>query len=238
MTPIYDLTEWAAAQASPWVPHNAALRAIEAADRGSVLDRDLAAPPGACDDGAAYLIAAAPTGAWAGKAGLLAVAVGVNAANGWIFVRVATEGKILWVEDEATRIQFTGGAWGTFPDVGSLFQTVVTASEAIAPGELLNVFDSAGDPRVRLADATDPAKFCNAFALSAAAAPGDPCTVMSTGINKEVSPAQSGEVWLSETTPGGFEFAAPAGAGEIVQPVGTAIEGVGVLFVPGPRIEL
>lgn len=118
-TPIYELGEWAASQASPWVAHNAALRLIEAMDRGSVADRDLTAPPGTCTDGAAYLVAASATGAWAGKDGKLAVAVGTNAASGWLFGTVATEGKILWVEDEATRIQYTSSAWGTFTGGGT-----------------------------------------------------------------------------------------------------------------------
>lgn len=111
-TPIYALGEWAGAQASPWVPHNAALRVLEAVSRGSVLDRDLTAPPGTCDDGACYLIAASATGAWATYDGKLAVAVGTDAVNGWLIADVATEGQILWVEDEAIRIQYVGAAWG------------------------------------------------------------------------------------------------------------------------------
>lgn len=240
MTPIYDLTEWAPAQTAPWIPFNVALRALEAATRASVLDRDLADAPAMCDDGACYLVDAGstPGDPWEGHEGAMAVAVGEDAANGWIFVGIATEGKILWVEDEATRLQFIGAAWSTFPDAGSLFQTTIDADEAIAAGELLNVFDDAGTPKVRLADASDPARPCNAFAVTAAAAPGDPCTIMASGINKQVAPAQSGAVWLSETTPGGYEFAVPAGAGEIVQSIGTAIEAVGIVFNPGPAIEL
>lgn len=111
-TPIYALTEWAAAQETPWVPHNAALRALEAVGRGSVLDRDLTAPPGTCDDGACYLIAAGATGAWATHDGKMAVAVGEDAGSGWIILTVATEGQILWVEDESLRIQYVGAAWG------------------------------------------------------------------------------------------------------------------------------
>lgn len=239
MTPIYNLTEWAAAQSAPWIPHNVALRALEAASRGSVLDRDLADAPAVCDDGSCYLVDAGstPDDPWEGHTGAMAVAMGEDAANGWIFVAIATEGQILWVEDEVTRLQFIGAAWSTFPDVGSLFQSAIVAAEAIDAGELLNLYESAGNPRVRLADGGDPAKFCNAYALAAAGL-GDPCTIMSTGMNKQVAPAQTGEVWLSEDTPGGYEFAPPAVAGEIVQSIGTAIEGVGIIFNPGPRIEL
>lgn len=239
MTPIYDLTEWGAAQTAPWVPHNIALRALEAANRGSVLDRDLADAPGACDDGACYLVAfgSTPDDPWEGHQGEMAVAVGEDAANGWIFVAIGTEGQILWVEDEATRLQFIGAAWSTFPDAGSLLQTTITAAEDIVDSQLLNIYDDAGTPKVRLADATDPAKFCNAFALSIADA-GDPCTVQSTGINKQAAPGQTCEVWLSAAVPGDYEYAPPTGDGEIVQSIGTAIEGVGIVFNPGPRIQL
>lgn len=141
-TPIYGAVEWSAAQASPWVPHNAALRLYEAAIRGSVLDRDLTAPPGSCDDGASYLVAATATGLWAGHDGKLAVAVGTDAASGWLFATIATEGQFLYVEDEAVRIQYVGAAWVTanltpaWGDISGAIadQTDLTAALAAAGG--------------------------------------------------------------------------------------------------------
>ncbi|MDZ4306607.1 DUF2793 domain-containing protein [Allopontixanthobacter sp.] len=111
ISPIYGLNIWAGPQSSPWEVENAFQRMVEAFMRGSVADRDLTAPPVSTADGAAYLVAAAATGAWAGHDGELAVAVGVDASNGWLFAAAATEGQILWVEDEAIRIQFIGAAW-------------------------------------------------------------------------------------------------------------------------------
>jgi hypothetical protein len=238
-SPIYGLTLWALAQDDPHIPHNEALLVLEALERGSVSDRDLVDAPATSADGEAFLIdsGTTPGDDWEGHEGEMAISVGVNASNGWLFATVAKEGTVLWVEDEATRIQCIGAGWSTFPDVTSLFQTAVTASEAIDAGDLVCVFDSAGNARVQLADGGDPAKPCHAFAL-AAAAMDDPCTIMSTGINKQVSPAATGPVWLSEATPGGYTFTAPSATGEIVQPVGTAIEGVGILFNPGAAIEL
>lgn len=113
-TPFLGATDWAAAQASPWLPHNAAIRLAEALARaGAIEDRDLAAPPGSCADGACYLIAAGPTGAWVGKAGQLAVAVGINAASGWLFIVAAIEGTVLWVKDEDLELRYNGAAWVT-----------------------------------------------------------------------------------------------------------------------------
>ena len=113
-TPIYGVNDWAAAQASPWTYHNEALRLHEAIMRGSVADRDLTAPPATCAAGAAYLVKATATGAWTGKGGLMAVAVGTNAASGWLFANVATEGFLLYVEDESALLQYVSGAWTEF----------------------------------------------------------------------------------------------------------------------------
>lgn len=109
-TPVFFLTDWAAAQASPWNGHNAALRMFEALIRGSVLDRDLTAPPGSCDDGAAYLVGASATGLWATHDGEFAVAVGEDASNGWLFAPVENDGFQLWVVDESLRIQWDADA--------------------------------------------------------------------------------------------------------------------------------
>lgn len=141
-TPIYGLTEWAAAQASPWVPHNAALRLSEALIRGVVADRDLTSPPSSCDDGDSYLIGVSATGAWSGHDGEFAVAVGGDAENGWLFALVESDGTQLWVIDEGVRIQYfasvpgwvevSSGGGGTVPfSVGGFFTTTPEASEVL-----------------------------------------------------------------------------------------------------------
>lgn len=238
-TPIYALTEWGAAQATPWVPHNIALRALEAAARGMVADRDLFDAPGACVDGACYLIDAGTTGGdpWDGHTGKMAVAVGANAVNGWILLTIATEGQILWVDDENLRIQYTSGAWSAFPDVTSLLAVTLTASEAIAAGDFVHIWDDAGTPKVQLADGTNPLKFANGYAPAAAAAAA-PCQALPlAGLNSAVSPAATGEVWLSVTVPGGYQTAAPATTGQLIQSLGSGVQGVGIYLQPGTRFE-
>lgn len=49
------------------------LRAIDALVQASVLSVTTATPPGSPSDGDAYIVAASPTGAWAGEAGKIAV---------------------------------------------------------------------------------------------------------------------------------------------------------------------
>jgi hypothetical protein len=145
-TPIYNLTEWSAAQASPWLVENVAKRVLEAVGRGSVADRDLTAPPGTCGDGATYLVDATATGAWAGQDGKMAIAVGVNAANGWLFAAVATEGQVLWVADEGLRIQYVGAAWITVPvSVALLDDLTDVNAPAPANGDVLAWDNGAGE---------------------------------------------------------------------------------------------
>jgi hypothetical protein len=58
------LPYFAANQAQKHVTHNEALRMLDALVHLSVLDRDLAVPPGAPADGDRYLVASGATGAW------------------------------------------------------------------------------------------------------------------------------------------------------------------------------
>lgn len=91
--------------------------------RSIIEDRDLTAPPGSCSDGARYLVKATATGVWAGKDGKLAIAVGTNAANGWLFQAVAVEGFRLYIRDENIEIIYNGAAWVTVVTGGDLLST-------------------------------------------------------------------------------------------------------------------
>jgi hypothetical protein len=95
-----------AAQAQKHVTHNEALRALDAIVMLSVLDRDLTAPPGSPVDGARYLAAAAPTGAWAGQGGKIAA----WQDGAWAFY-AAKEGWLCWIADEDLALVYDGAAW-------------------------------------------------------------------------------------------------------------------------------
>lgn len=112
--PHSGATELTSAQAVPEATVNEMGRALDAGFcRSLIEDRDLTAPPGSCADGARYLVAASPTGAWAGQAGKLALAIGTNAASGWKFITVAVEGFRLYIRDENLLIEHDGSAWVT-----------------------------------------------------------------------------------------------------------------------------
>ena len=90
----------AAAQAQKHVTHNEALTRLDALVQLAVIKRSLASPPASPAEGDRYLVAASPTGAWAGQAGKIAClldgaadifkkAAGWQVAFGW---RVACGG--------------------------------------------------------------------------------------------------------------------------------------------------
>ncbi|UZW55564.1 DUF2793 domain-containing protein [Sphingobium sp. JS3065] len=147
-------SEWAEAQATPWNTVNPTMRGLDAfATRAIIEDRNLTAPPGACDDGACYLVATSPTGAWSGEAGMLAVAKGEDASNGWIFIDVAVEGVHLYVRDEDLTIYHDGAGWDVVPVASNVravsFQVVGSAPTL---SELLLAWTPAAGETVLFAD--------------------------------------------------------------------------------------
>lgn len=148
-TPILGAPDWAAAQASPWLTVNQALRIIEAmARRGIIIDRDLTAPPGSCDDGSCYLVDATATGVWATHDGELAIAVGEDASNGWFFIDVEKEGTVLYVQDENTEIRWTGSQWAIGGGGTMAINNQTTAYE-------LELSDAAAYVRINVATGVD-----------------------------------------------------------------------------------
>lgn len=106
MTSNLKLPYLAAAQAQKHITHNEALRALDALVQIGVLDRDLTVPPGTPADGDCYIVAAAATGAWAGRDGRLAAwQDGV-----WMFY-APREGWVAWVADEDALVAWDGAAW-------------------------------------------------------------------------------------------------------------------------------
>lgn len=104
-----------AAQAQKHVTHNEALRRLDALVQISVVDRDLAVPPSSPLEGARYIIAASPTGAWAGHAGKLAAW-----QDGAWAIFPPRKGWMAWVEDEGVPVAWNGTAWVAAGGAGSV----------------------------------------------------------------------------------------------------------------------
>lgn len=98
----------------------------------------------------------------------------------------------------------------------------LTASEALAAGDLVNIWDDGGTPSVRKADATTSGKRAHGFVLAAVSAAAS-ATVYFEGRDDQVSGLTVGTQYLS-TTPGlSVDVASvPSASGNVVQVVGVA----------------
>lgn len=121
---------------------------------------------------------------------------------------------------------------GIGPDIA-----IILASEALAAGDFVNVYNNAGVANVRKADASAAGKEAHGF-VNAAVLNGASATVYFSDENNQVTGATPGVVFLSATVPGGFAAAAPAGAGKVVQRLGQATSATNINFLPSPPIVL
>jgi hypothetical protein len=117
--------------------------------------------------------------------------------------------------------------------------TVVPAigAVALAANDFVNLYDNAGVLSARKATALDPTKFADGFVLTASTI-GQPVSVIWNGENPVTITTSAADVWLSDTTPGGYVTTAPSGTGSIIQRLGRAAIGQGILFSQNPRIQL
>ena len=118
--------------------------------------------------------------------------------------------------------------------IGADTQTI-TASEALAAGDLVNVWNSTG-AKVRKADASTSGKEAHGFVLSAVSN-GASATVYFEGTNTQVTGLTPGVQFLS-TTPGLATATAPSGSGNVVQRVGFATAAAALNFQSQPPIVL
>ena len=82
MTARYRLDLLQSGQAQKEITHNEALIRADILLQSAVESRTLTAPPGAPVEGQCWVVAAAATGAWAGRSGEIAC----WSAGGWLFV--------------------------------------------------------------------------------------------------------------------------------------------------------
>lgn len=108
---------------------------------------------------------------------------------------------------------------------------IIVASETLAAGDWVNVWNDAGAFKVRKADATTAGKEAHGFVLAGAAAAGN-ATVYFVGTNTGVTGQTPGAVYLG-TTAGQGQAAAPSASGNVVQNLGVAISATAVNFATG-----
>lgn len=86
---------------------DANLKMIDTLLRGSVLDRNLTAPPGGESNGDAYIVGTSPSGAWSGHENDIAV----YTESAWYFI-TPEQGQLFYIEDEEVLSVFkTATGW-------------------------------------------------------------------------------------------------------------------------------
>lgn len=132
-----------AQQAQKHVTHNEALAGLDRLVQLAVLDRHLSAPPAAPTEGARYIVAAGPTGAWTGKAGQIAA----WSDGAWLF-HAPNEGWLAWVADEDVILAFDGGNW-TAPSMATTallgINATADATNRLSVSSTASLFNHAGN---------------------------------------------------------------------------------------------
>lgn len=142
----------------------------------------------------------------------------------------ADAGKTLLL-DASGRIASTAMPVGIGADTASL-----PASEALAAGDLVNIWNDAGTAKVRRADAAMAGKEAHGFVLAAAGS-GAQATVYFEGTNTQMTGLTPGALFLSVTA-GKAQASAPAGAGQVVQRVGFAVSATALNFQSSQPVVL
>lgn len=106
---------------------------------------------------------------------------------------------------------------------------VVVASEALAAGDLVNIWNDSGTAKVRKADASTSGKEAHGYVLAAVASSGS-ATVYFEATNTQCTGLTPGRQYLSATTPGKSTGVAPTGSGQVVQMVGIATSATALNF--------
>ncbi len=131
-TPRFDLPFLTPGQAQKELFHNEALQILDCVTAACVEEPPRSNPPVSAAEGVSYIIGAAPTGVWAGKAGQIAN----MSAGGWRYL-APTDGLTALVKSSGLRAEFRSGAWtiGTMVasrvEIGGL-QILSTQAAAIA----------------------------------------------------------------------------------------------------------
>lgn len=112
---------------------------------------------------------------------------------------------------------------------------VIVASEALAAGDLVNIWNSTG-AKVRKADATSVGKEAHGFVTASVLSSGN-ATVYFEGSNPGVTGLTPGVQYLT-TTAGTASATPPSGSGNVVQRVGFAPSATSLNFDSGTPIVL
>ena len=123
------------------------------------------------------------------------------------------------------------------PGIGAEVK-VLPASEALASGDLINIWTDTGVAKARKADASVGGKEAHGFVLAGVLS-GANATVYLDGTNTAMTGLTPGAMqFLSDVTPGKTVETAPTTANHLVQRIGPALGATEIRFRPEPAILL
>lgn len=115
---------------------------------------------------------------------------------------------------------------------------IIVASENLAAGDLVNIYNDAGTAKVRKADASSTAKEAHGFVLAAVTATNNATVYLEGTITGLTSLTPGSLLYLSGSAAGTMTATAPSTAGHISQQVGVALSPTEVSFEPQTTIEI
>lgn len=113
----------------------------------------------------------------------------------------------------------------------------LTASEALAAGDFVNIWSNAGAFAVRKADGSTSGKEAHGFVVAAVSS-GAAATVYFEGTNGSLTGLAPGVVYLSATLAGKTQATAPTGTGQTVQRLGVATSATAINVEPHIHVVL
>lgn len=120
--------------------------------------------------------------------------------------------------------------------IGANTGTAIT-SEALAANDLVNIFDNAGTPNARKADATVEGKEATGFVRAGFASGATATYFMSGNIITGLTGLTAGRRYLA-TVAGTSTATAPSAAGNVSQKIGDALSATTLLFEPEEPITI
>jgi hypothetical protein len=112
------------------------------------------------------------------------------------------------------------------------------ASENLAAGDAVNIYDNAGTATVRKADATVEGKEANGFVQSAFSSSAAATVYTSGNVITGLTGLTAGTRMFLHTTAGALTATPPSASGNVVQLVGIAASATTVMFEPEEPITL
>lgn len=140
--------------------------------------------------------------------------------------------------DKIPALDATGRLDNSMMPVGIGAETqIAPASENLAAGDSVNLWNDSGTMRARKADGSSAGKPADGFVLAAVTS-GQDATVYTDGFNTQASGLTAGQDVYLGTTAGVVTQAALTGAGQVHQRLGKALSATSYVYERGEPITL